>query len=214
MNYQKHYKALVDRAVTHVICGYSERHHVIPKCLGGDESDVNIVRLTPEEHYLAHQLLVKINPGNIKLLWAALAMAGGSGRQKRNNKLHGWLRRQFAEAIRTSSTGRKHSEATKQKLRDSHIGMVRNPHTEKAKIKMSMASVGRKKSPTHIANMVLAKTGKKLGPRSEATKQKISESNKIALRDFSYMATPEYRQMQSEKMKQVWAARKLNLLRA
>lgn len=52
---------------------YSERHHILPRCLGGDDSPENLIRLTPGDHYFAHLLLAKIHGG--KLWFAVIAMA-------------------------------------------------------------------------------------------------------------------------------------------
>lgn len=38
---------------------FTERHHIIPRCMGGSNDNSNIVRLTPREHFIAHCLLVK-----------------------------------------------------------------------------------------------------------------------------------------------------------
>lgn len=50
---------------------YYEGHHIIPKCMGGTgdsrKKDKNIIRLYPEEHYLAHKLLYLENPNNYGL---------------------------------------------------------------------------------------------------------------------------------------------------
>src|SRR5580704_18811987 len=101
MNYATHYKRLIDRARIRVLDTYTERHHVVPRCMGGGNDRDNIVRLTPEEHYVAHQLLVKLYPGNTALIAAACLMTGKpsplTGRTG-GNKLHGWLRRRYAEA--------------------------------------------------------------------------------------------------------------------
>lgn len=37
-----------------------EFHHVIPRCVGGDDSEYNVIPLTPREHFLAHYLLLTI----------------------------------------------------------------------------------------------------------------------------------------------------------
>jgi hypothetical protein len=60
--------------------------------MGGSDSSTNIVYLTPEEHYTAHQLLVKIYPNEDKLVYAALMMCIG---HSRNNKKYGWLKRRY-----------------------------------------------------------------------------------------------------------------------
>ena len=46
---------------------FTEKHHIIQKCLGGKNSPENIVRLTPREHFIAHLLLTKMSKNkNIK----------------------------------------------------------------------------------------------------------------------------------------------------
>ena len=94
MNYKKHYDALIERSKTRTLTGYTEKHHILPKCMGGNDSKNNIVRLTPEEHYVAHQLLVKIY--NLPaLVYAANMMTTGSNTNNRSNKLYGWLRKRL-----------------------------------------------------------------------------------------------------------------------
>lgn len=55
--------------------GYVEKHHIIPKCVGGDNSKENKVALTAKEHYLAHKWLAKIYPDNYKIVLAWISMA-------------------------------------------------------------------------------------------------------------------------------------------
>jgi len=98
MDYKKIYDRLVDRAKNRVLEGYSETHHIIPRCIGGSDDPNNICALTPEEHYLAHLLLVKIYPNHSGLVFAAWNMQFHNTDQRMNNKLHGWLKRKHAEA--------------------------------------------------------------------------------------------------------------------
>lgn len=98
MNYTLHYNKLIDRARNRELEGYSERHHIIPRCMGGSDDENNLVRLTPEEHYVAHQLLFKMHPHNPKLAHAAFVMTR-SQNGKRSNKLYSWVRRAHAEAM-------------------------------------------------------------------------------------------------------------------
>lgn len=39
---------------------YYEKHHIIPRCIGGSDNELNLVLLTAREHFLAHYLLCKI----------------------------------------------------------------------------------------------------------------------------------------------------------
>ena len=43
-----------------------ERHHIVPRCLGGENNHKNIVALTTKEHWIAHRLLHKIHTGRAK----------------------------------------------------------------------------------------------------------------------------------------------------
>ncbi len=101
MNYQKIYQQLIDRARFRNITGYKETHHIVPRCLGGSDDASNLVELTPEEHYIAHQLLVKIHTNDRRLLYAAVMMCSN----RINNKLYGWLRRRLSEARSNAMTG-------------------------------------------------------------------------------------------------------------
>lgn len=106
MNYLKHYDLLIDRAKQRTIDVYTEKHHIIPKCLGGTDDRSNLVDLTPEEHYVAHQLLIKIY-NNPKLIHAAAMMTVTNRRHQkigRGNKLYGWLRRRL-QKIAKQRTG-------------------------------------------------------------------------------------------------------------
>ena len=40
-----------------------EKHHILPKSLGGSNDPTNLAWLTPREHYICHLLLVKIYTG-------------------------------------------------------------------------------------------------------------------------------------------------------
>lgn len=78
---------------------------------GGDELS-NLVNLTPEEHFLAHQLLVKMYPEHGALATAAYMMTVSSTRQVRSNKLYGWLRRKHALNISTIQKSRNSQAGT------------------------------------------------------------------------------------------------------
>jgi hypothetical protein len=104
MDYGKHYTLLIERAKNRQIIEdvYYEKHHILPRCLGGTDDSSNIVLLKPEEHYLAHQLLVKIYPNEAKLVYAANMMTvEGSGQEKRSqNKRYSWLKKRYISECR------------------------------------------------------------------------------------------------------------------
>ena len=85
MNHQNIYNKLIERAKNRVLEGYTETHHIIPKCLGGEDTEDNLVNLTAREHFLCHKLLCEIYPCNHKLSQALWLMAIGKRRYKKNN---------------------------------------------------------------------------------------------------------------------------------
>lgn len=107
MNYLKIYENLINVAKSReIIDGCFEKHHVVPKCMGGDDSMENLVNLTPEEHYVAHQLLVKIYPDKDKLVYAAVMMRPN----RPSNKLYGWIKRRHTDIMRKAQSGEKNSQ--------------------------------------------------------------------------------------------------------
>lgn len=85
---------------------YVEWHHVVPRCLGGGDEDENLVALTAEEHYVAHQLLVKMHPGCIPLVLAANMMSISPSEARQNNRRYGWLKRALSVATSQRFKGR------------------------------------------------------------------------------------------------------------
>jgi len=210
MNYLWHYNQLIKRGNHRNLYGYTEKHHIKPRCQRGDNSSENIVSLTPEEHFVAHQLLMKMYPKNIRLMWAVINMTTGNGKQKRNNKLYGWLRRRLKDEL----TGRVMSDEARRKMSENHnpnSNRKGQKHSTKTKKKMSIAAKGKPKSMVHREALSKARIGRKFGPHSEEHKRKIRESNKIAAlsRDNSVYKNPDYKQSQSNKMKEIWRLRYL-----
>ena len=106
MDYRKIYFSLIERAINRKIAGYYEKHHIVPRCMGGTDISENLVKLTPEEHYVAHQLLVKIHPGNHSLVKAAAMMIPN----RPSNKMYGWIRRRFSIAKSIEQSGEGNSQ--------------------------------------------------------------------------------------------------------
>lgn len=181
MDYQKHYNNLINRGKGRVLNGYKEKHHILPKCLGGDNSPENLVYLTAEEHFVAHKLLCFIYPNNSKLIYAAHQMTMGNSKQKRNNKAYGWLKREASKCIIEYNKNKIVSEETRQKQSLAKLGKKVGSHSPDTKLKMSQASKGKPKSEEHRLKLSLAKIGKTGAKRTEEQKLKMSIAIKKAL---------------------------------
>ncbi len=97
MNYANHYDRLITRSRGRRLEGYKESHHVLPRCLGGSDDTDNLVFLTAREHYVAHQLLVKMNPDHYGVSYAALLMTRvGRCKGRVTNRYYEWLKARFS----------------------------------------------------------------------------------------------------------------------
>jgi len=54
--------SIINAAKSNASVGYCEKHHIIPRCLGGQDG-LNIVKLSARQHYVCHRLLVKMTAG-------------------------------------------------------------------------------------------------------------------------------------------------------
>jgi hypothetical protein len=63
------------------------KHHILPKCLGGKDESSNYVLLTFREHIIAHRLLCEIYPESKALKFAYFQMicSNNSENPKRSN---------------------------------------------------------------------------------------------------------------------------------
>jgi hypothetical protein len=180
MDYSKIYIELIERSFNRFLDGYVEKHHVIPKCMGGDDLPRNIAVLTPEEHYLAHLLLVKIYPNSKQLTYAANMMTVNGKCDRTKNKQFGWLKRQFSENQKGKNNhmfGKVVSQETRDKIGAANRGKKRKPFSDEHKKNIGLASIGRK---TRLGATLLEETKEKI--RNSLTGRKLSEEVKKKLR--------------------------------
>ena len=149
MDYGQIYANLIEKGLTRNLGdGVDfEKHHVWPKCMGGPDEASNLVKLTPEEHFLAHQLLIKMFPDNNKLVYAARMMCIDANGKRVNNKMYGWLKRRHSKAMSLSrkgktsfNKGKNMSDDQKSKISNAHKG---KKHSDETKIKMSESKKGK-----------------------------------------------------------------------
>lgn len=124
VDYQKTYQDLISKAKTRIFEDdeYFERHHIVPRCIGGSNDKNNLVDLTPEEHLIAHLLLIKIYPNDPKLIYAANMMKN----RIKNNKEYGWVKRKFSEIERKKKKGIKRTTESIEKQRETLIKQYRD----------------------------------------------------------------------------------------
>jgi 5-methylcytosine-specific restriction endonuclease McrA len=122
VNYQKIYARLIDSALSKKCPdAYYERHHIIPKSMGGTDDVANIARLTAREHFIAHVLLAKIYGGN---QWFAVTRMAKQTKQL-HSKLYAVARIEHAKAASIALTGKKvHTQEFKDRLQAQYTGRL------------------------------------------------------------------------------------------
>lgn len=106
--YYKVYYNIINRAMSRTLDKdtYSEKHHIIPKSLGGNNDKDNIAVLTAKEHFICHLLLPKMTEGTERkrMLHAAWRMSQNSREsQKRytpSSNTYAILRKEHANIMR------------------------------------------------------------------------------------------------------------------
>jgi hypothetical protein len=129
--YTRWYYNIVANAMSRsTVANYTERHHIIPKSLGGSNAASNIVRLTPKEHFVCHRLLTKMvsdSSAKIKMHNAVFQMSIQSSNQQRykiNSRTFEVLRKNKSMSMVGNRYGRHAmSEETKRKISEAKKGV-------------------------------------------------------------------------------------------
>jgi len=164
--YSKWYFSLVNSKKYKNTSDYLEKHHIIPKSLGGTDAEENLVYLTAREHYVAHLLLVKMLQGKCKksMSYALWMMTNASTQhQKRyvpNSKLYEFARKNFV----SSQKGHKPT-------------IIRQPEEAKKKLSKIMKAKMAELTPEEMRERLL-KSFHNPESWTEERKRKISESTK------------------------------------
>jgi len=194
MDYKKIHDVIIERAKSRKLEGYTECHHIIPRCMGGTDDPDNLVELTAKEHFIIHKLLYKLHPTNDKLFYAYRMMAI---MKNSNDNLRSYYigSREFAlirerQSILSSECNKNRvlSQETKDRISAATRGKKRRPASQETKHKISMALKGRKLSIEH--------------------KESLRISHHGNVKNTGKASTPEKEQERREKIKQSWISRK------
>jgi hypothetical protein len=147
MDYQKIYNQIVEKAKNRMLEGYKEKHHIIPKCLGGKNDKDNLVELTAREHFLCHMLLCEIYHNENKLKHALFLMAIGKQKIKEKtyvigSRVYERLKTEYSQML----TGKKQSQETLDKKSKSMLEVWAN------KTKEELSDIGLKRWETRKKN--------------------------------------------------------------
>lgn len=121
MDYKKIYDKLIERGRTRGLDKskldyYTEKHHAVPKCMGGSNDNSNLVLLTAREHYICHLILAILHPEIHGLSCAVFFMTNNPASSDinfkiaKNSRIFEELRINIANSKRGKTTSDKQKE--------------------------------------------------------------------------------------------------------
>lgn len=116
-----------------------EKHHIIPRALGGLDVDENLVALTYREHYLCHKLLVKFTTGQDRHSMLKAVMLMAKSRQSKLNRPipareYNLIKENYSRSLKANPPSydwlrKPKSEEHKRKIGEGNSGKVLSPET-------------------------------------------------------------------------------------
>lgn len=161
-------------------CGneYHERHHIIPKCIGGTNDEENLIDLFAREHFIAHKLLAKESPNNSKLIHAWALMS----RVNNHNEKHQITPEEYEEAKREYILlikNKTFSEEHRMKIGMANKGRIVSESARLAVAKANASRIWTEESRQKLSNSISGENHPLFGTHlTEETKRKISKSQK------------------------------------
>ena len=179
--YENWYQSIIKKAKSRTLVNtYTEMHHIIPRSLGGLDTDENLVKLTAREHFICHWLLTKTTTGAArnKMINALVMMQGESTYQERyktkiTSRVFANLREEYAQYVSVRNTGRIQPPDEKAKQITSMTGKKRAPFSQEWKNKLSQSSAGENNS--RYGATVSEETRKKISEKIKGRKQTDEE---------------------------------------
>ena len=160
--YTKWYYQIIDNRKANTLSEYTEKHHIIPRSLGGNNNLDNLVSLTPREHYICHLLLSKMVSGDNKrkmtfAIWTMMRTRD----IKINSRLYSSIRELSANQLSILQKGKKTGPNTPEQINNKRISAIKRYQNPEEREKQRILSTGRKHSPETILKMK--------GPRPKLT---------------------------------------------
>jgi hypothetical protein len=176
--YQWYFSIIENAKSREVPLTYTEKHHIIPRSLGGNDTEENLVILTAREHFICHILLTKFTKDQAyyKMVYASLGM------RRTRDYQHRYINARLYETIKQESARMQSERFKGKKLSDEH------------RAKISAGLTGRINSPETIKKRAESLRGKKL---SDEQKQRLSEAQKNRV---PYIYTDEEKEVISKKI--------------
>ena len=167
--YSRWYNQIVKNSQNRVTEGYTERHHIQPRSLGGTDDKSNLAELTAREHFICHWLLTKMTSGedHYKMLNALRMMRAEKSGQQRYETV---ITSRVYESIK-----KEYSQLQSERIRGENNPMWGKTHTDEARRAIKEKNTGKKLTEEQVARQVSAQTGRKRKPFSDEWRTNMAE---------------------------------------
>jgi hypothetical protein len=199
-----YYSIITNASIRKENLGYVEKHHIIPRSLGGSKtSKNNIVCLTPKEHFICHLLLTKMVKGQqqYKMLKALTMLMGvkniGKGRYIACGRWYSYVRHENKKNVDIFWTEeRRKAHSDKLKLYNEML----NKDSEKEINRRKLISESQKnKTWTEKAIINRTENMKKSAERRKG--KPWSENRRKSYENNPYIQPESANKIRSEKLK-------------
>jgi hypothetical protein len=193
LNYQQIYNKIIERGKFRIKPeGYSEKHHILPKCMGGNNFSENLVKLTAREHFLYHWLLCRIYPENSSLSAAFWLMCNDYRFEyKYTARTYEEARIQFAKDHSKTMSGRNFTEEHKQNIIKGKVGSKYKERIDKGKSRLNY------KRGNNIGTLGYKYTEEQ---RENCRKGRLKYSKEQVEEVINLLKTNKYQQLEIEKL--------------
>jgi len=207
---------------------YYESHHIIPRCMGGDDSKDNLILLTAREHFLCHWLLVEMYPNNSKLHYAFWGMCNQKNKHQNreyyiSSRVYESAKIQAAIAHSELHSGKTpwnkgipRSQEVKDAISRANLGKVHTIETRQLWSNQRKGRVAWNKGIPHTEETKLKMRGRIV---SEETKLKIKKSKELnpythsdetlEKMRLSHLNRPEFTETHKTNLSNAWAKREI-----
>jgi hypothetical protein len=173
--YTNWYYKIISNAQLRVSTGYVEKHHIIPRSLGGSDNNSNLVKLTAREHFICHWLLTKSTDGNNKekMIYALHRM---QGQNKHHNRYETKITARVYENVRIQ-----HAQIHSKNMKGCiawNKGLTKETSDSVARMGQKSGNFIPWNKGILAPSISAGKTGKKRKPFTDAWLNNMSNANK------------------------------------
>jgi hypothetical protein len=187
--YNTWYNNITENAKNRILTGYVERHHIIPRSLGGSDDKENLVDLTAREHFICHWLLTKLHTGEsrAKMIYALNGMKRNGQHTERyetkiTSRVYENLKKEFSLVHSATMKGKTawnkgRKEDRPEVLKNvKQAALKRKPQSTESRELQAQKTRGQKRTNEQRERMSNSMKGIKKGPMSQEEKDKRSKA--------------------------------------